>query len=75
MKSSSIIFASVLFTGFFVSNIQAYVILNAKTEVSPGCVGGISSHTSISIINDPIDPKESNDHQESEEAEVLSNQN
>lgn len=66
MKSTLILFASGI--AFFITSLQAYIILDSKTEVSPGCDGGVLSHECSSWINhvDPfIEPSSFDEHLES----------
>lgn len=49
MKSKFVLFTSGILV--IASTLQAYIILDSKTEVSPGCDGGVLSHTCTSYIN------------------------
>ena len=53
MKGKFIFFLSVLSVVFLNSLCYGYIELSSKTEVSPGCEGGILSQTGTSVINDP----------------------
>ncbi len=58
MKSTFILLISEIL--LFVIPLQAYIILDSKTEVSPGCEGGILSHRCTSSINNVNKLNESN---------------
>ena len=49
MKSTFILFTSWVF--LFTTALQAYIVLDSKTEVSPGCDGGVLSHKCTSFIS------------------------
>ena len=49
MKNTFILFTSGIF--LFAIPLQAYTILDSKTEVSPGCDGGVLSHKCTSFIS------------------------
>lgn len=60
MKSKFVLFTS----GILVTvSLQAYIILDSKTTVSPGCDGGVLSHKCTSYIN-YNDLKDSKDHKD-----------
>jgi hypothetical protein len=47
----SIFILSTMWIFVFATSLQAYIILDSKTEVSPGCDGGILSHKCTSFIS------------------------
>ena len=49
MKSTFILSTSGIF--LFATTLQAYMVLDSKTEVSPGCDGGVLSHKCTSFIS------------------------
>jgi hypothetical protein len=59
MKSTFILFISGIF--LFAIPLQAYIILDSKTKVSPGCDGGVLSHRSTSFITSSFDEFDEND--------------
>jgi hypothetical protein len=64
MKKTFFLFTSSIF--FFVTSLQAYIILDSKTEVSPGCEGGVlSSRCTSSFIKDTDELNESNSFDDS----------
>lgn len=62
MKSTFILFTSGIF--LFATPLQAYVVLDSKTEVSPGCDGGVLSHECTSFISNIDKLNESNSFNE-----------
>jgi hypothetical protein len=56
MKTTFILFTSGIL--FFANSLHAYTILDFKTEISPGCEGGVLLHESSSFIDksDELNP-------------------
>jgi hypothetical protein len=51
-RMKSIFVLSTMWIFFFAIPLQAYIILDSKTEVSPGCEGGVLSRKSTSFTRD-----------------------
>jgi hypothetical protein len=65
MKNTFILFISGIF--LFAIPLQAYIVLDSKTEVSPGCEGGVLSHKCTSFISSVNKLNESNSFDENDE--------